>query len=258
METAPPQTIDAVLARLDALIGAARRAESRMGYFAALYRGVTARVKAGIEAGRFEDPARMARLDVVFARRYLDAYDAYARAGRCSACWTVAFDAAATERPIVLQHLLAGMNAHIDLDLGIAAAEVAPGAALPALEHDFNVINQILVEMLDDVQDRIARVSPWMAVLDRLAGSRDEALARLGLRGTRRGAWLAARHLAMLADPHARDRAIEDLDRAVTLAGQAILKPPGRILRGALWLVRRAERRQPSDVIDALLAASPA
>ena len=33
----------------------------------------------------------------------------------------------------MLQHLLIGMNAHISLDLGIAAARTAPGEALPVL-----------------------------------------------------------------------------------------------------------------------------
>src|SRR5690606_41399624 len=65
---------------------------------------------------------------------------------------------AETWSPLVLQHLLLGMNAHINLDLGIAAAETAPGTALPALKRDFDEITTLLGEMLDDVQDRIGRI----------------------------------------------------------------------------------------------------
>ena len=59
------------------------------------------------------------------------------------------------------------MNAHINLDLGIAAAEVAPGASIHALEQDFNLINEILCEMVDDVQDRLGKIWPAMRMIDR-------------------------------------------------------------------------------------------
>lgn len=256
MDPTLPQTIDGVLARLDAIIDEARREGRRLGYFAVLYRGVTARVKEGIAAGRFEDPARMERLDVIFANRYLAAYDAFRRGAPCSACWRLAFEAAEAREPLVLQHLLLGMHAHIDLDLGIAAAETAPGAALPALERDFREINALLVEMLGDVQDRLSRVSPWLGLLDRVAGGRDEALARLGLRGTRSGAWLSARRLAALQDADARTLAIDDCDRAATTLGRGILRPPGRLLPAVLRVVRWGERRSPAEVIDVLAAAT--
>ena len=65
----PAQSIDEVLAQLDDVIADALRQRSRLGYFASLYRDVTARVKAAIENGEFEDGRRMERLDVTFAQR---------------------------------------------------------------------------------------------------------------------------------------------------------------------------------------------
>src|SRR5215216_7912660 len=58
----PAHTIDEVIEHLDDLIAHARRAKNRLGYFAALYRNVTIKVKEGILAGSFEDAARMERL----------------------------------------------------------------------------------------------------------------------------------------------------------------------------------------------------
>ena len=75
----PARTIDEVVEQLDDLISYARREKSRLGYFAALYRNVTVKVKEGILAGSFEDGARMERLDVTFANRYLDAVERYRR-----------------------------------------------------------------------------------------------------------------------------------------------------------------------------------
>src|SRR5687768_12658552 len=136
----PAQTIDEVLAQLDEVIRRARQESDRLGYFATLYRNVTLKVKEGITAGLFEDGNRMERLDVTFANRYLAALDSFRCGQQSSKCWRTAFDTAATWPPIVLQHLLLGMNAHINFDLGIAAQEVAPGQALPSLRKDFDQI----------------------------------------------------------------------------------------------------------------------
>src|SRR5688572_22075503 len=53
------RNIAEVLEILERLIGDFRGRGSRLAYFAALYRGVTLRVKLGIERGEFEDGARM-------------------------------------------------------------------------------------------------------------------------------------------------------------------------------------------------------
>ena len=126
----PAATIDEVIAQLDEVIDRARREGSRVGYFPALYRKVTVAVKEGIAAGRFEDGQRMERLDVVFANRYLEAMAAWRAGEPPTRSWQLSFEAAGRWWPIVLQHLLLGMNAHINLDLGVAAARTAPGAEL--------------------------------------------------------------------------------------------------------------------------------
>src|SRR5829696_9607757 len=126
----PAHTIDEIIEHLDDLIAHARRAKNRLGYFAALYRNVTIKVKEGILAGSFEDAARMERLDVAFANRYLDALERYRRGEEPGKCWRTTFRAAESWHPIVLQHLLLGINAHINLDLGVAAAQTSLGAQL--------------------------------------------------------------------------------------------------------------------------------
>lgn len=51
----PAQTIDEVIAQLDETILRARQESCRLGFFAALYRNVTLKVREGISAGHFED-----------------------------------------------------------------------------------------------------------------------------------------------------------------------------------------------------------
>src|SRR6185503_17794712 len=140
----PPRTIAEVIEQLEHIVADCQASKLREGYFAALYLRVTREVARKISSNFFDDNARMEQLDVTFANRYLTAYDQYKHHQKCSASWQVAFETCRNWRPLVLQHLLLGMNAHIGLDLGIAAATVCPGNAIQTLHNDFNKINTIL------------------------------------------------------------------------------------------------------------------
>ncbi|HJV90355.1 MAG TPA: DUF5995 family protein [Holophagaceae bacterium] len=246
----PAQDIHDVIARLDALVEDFRSGGSRLGYFPALYRRVTVAVREGIAQGRFQDGPRMDRLDTVFANRYLEALAAWQSGAPCSACWRVAFEAADRWRPTILQHLLAGMAAHIQFDLGIAAATVAPGPALAALKSDFMAINGVLTDLTGPVQAALDELSPWMRLLDRAGGNLDEALARFGMGAARDGAWAFAERLASLPQegwgPH-----LAEADASVAeLAG--LIPRPGPILSGLCLLVRIPEAGDPRKVIETL------
>jgi hypothetical protein len=65
--------IDKVIEDLDEILYDARRRKSKTGFFAALYRVMTIRVKQGVENGEFEDGPRMDKMDAIFANRYVDA-----------------------------------------------------------------------------------------------------------------------------------------------------------------------------------------
>jgi Family of unknown function (DUF5995) len=196
--TALPTDIDGVIERLEAIIRDCIARQDRLGYFAALYNRVTQAVKEGIAKGRFDDGARMERLDVTFANRYLAAYDAYRSGELPSTAWFKAFNAAQGPGPIVLQHLLAGMNAHINLDLGIAAARTCAGSALPGLEPDFDRINALLAGLTPVVEQQLDGVSPGFGELTRLAPKLELKLIGFSMQKARDTAWAFARELAPL------------------------------------------------------------
>jgi hypothetical protein len=245
------RTIEEVLERLDEAVDLARREKSRLGYFAALYRNVTSKVNEGVLAGSFEDGARMERFDVAFANRYLDALERYQRGEEPSKCWRTAFRAAQDWHPIVLQHLLLGINAHINLDLGIAAAQTSPGAQLAGLRRDFYSINDILWAMLDDVQDKLTLVSPSMSWLDSAGGRGDEEIMNFSIKRARDAAWRVAERLAPLG-PGAMQREIEVLDHWVDVLAGVIEHPPDTTIRLATFFVRLTESRDVGKVIDVL------
>lgn len=250
----PAQSIDEVLARLNQTIAEARRRRSRLGYFAVLYRDVTARVATAIEEGDFEDGARMERLDVVFARRYLNALEAWDTEREPSRSWARTFEAAERWRPLILQHLLLGMNAHINLDLGIAAAEVVSPEEIGDLEADFDQINQILGTMIEEVQARITEVSPWMGVLDRLGGRADEVISNFYLASARDDAWAFARVLAPLGAER-RAELIRAKDRETARRTEKILQPGGFWIVPVLIGIRLKEENYIPSVMSALSSA---
>ncbi len=252
-DPAAVETLEAVVRTMDAHLARAREERSRAGFFLALYRRVTLAVSAGIAAGRFEDGARMERFAVRFARRYLDEVDRFAGGGSASRTWREALADARNRRLIVLQHLLIGINAHINLDLGVAAAESAPGAALASLRRDFDAVGAILAELVDDSQERVARVSPWLGLLDRLGGREDEAMVRFSLERARNAAWDVALDLAARS-PDGWPTTVGALDEAVARRGRGI-RWPGLLLTLGAIVIRLAESRDVRRIIDVLAAA---
>jgi hypothetical protein len=242
--------VHGVLAALDEEIDRARETGSRDGYFACLYRKVTEKVAEGIATGFFDDGERMDRLDVAFAQRYLDARAAL-RAGRePTRSWDVAFSAARRWRPVIVQHLLVAVNAHINLDLGIAAATVCPGEALPPLRRDFDRINEILGSLVVEVMRDLGAVSPWIGMIDTLGGRSDDEVLRFSIAVARTEAWRFATELAPLpADQHAGP--IQARDASVARLARRVLAP-GLPIEAGLLAVRLRETAGVREVIDVL------
>ncbi len=244
-------TIDEVIARLTEIIDESRRRPSRLGYFAALYRKVSINVKEGIANNAFQDGERMERLDVNFANRYLAAYNQHRQGKQPTAAWQIAFEAADQWRPLILQHLLAGINAHINLDLGIAAMETSPGDKLLSLQSDFEKINTILFNLVQPVQDEIGEVSPWIRFLEKIDPSADDAVINFSMRVARDSAWRFALRLNAL-DAVERPGAIERRDREIAELGRLVVHPPGVFFKAGLTVIRLRESSDIPRVIDVL------
>lgn len=244
----PIDSIDDAIAAMDGEVDRCLECGDASGYFTIVYRAVTQRVRDGIVAGEFGDGERMERFDVVFAQRFLDARTAWnAESSDLPQAWRLAFETAQHGRCLVAQHLLLGINAHINLDLGVAAAAAAPPGEVEALRDDFETINDVLAELVDQMQASIAAVSPWTRWVD-LAGLRfDEALVTFSLRRARADAWRFATELST-ASAAERPGLEARRDAEVAALGARIARP-GRPVR---WLVGAARRRERHDLGSAI------
>lgn len=243
------ETIDDAIAAMDREVDRCLECGDLGGYFTVVYRAVTARVRDGIVAGEFADCEQMERFDVLFARRYLDARASWRDGGNVPHSWRTAFETAESGRCLITQHLLLGINAHINLDLGLAAAAATDPGEVEALRDDFETINDVLAELVDHMQRSLATVSPWTRYVD-IAGLRfDEALVTFSIRRARLDAWDFATTLS-LASPDEQRRLEQRRDAEVAALGARIARP-GRPLR---WLVGAAHRRERHDLQLAITA----
>jgi hypothetical protein len=246
----PPQTIDEVLHELDQIILSCRTAGSRFGFFATLYRNVTIKVREGIAAGVFDDGPRMERFDVAFANRYLAALGSFRQNQPLSNCWRVAFETNSRYWPLIIQQLLIGTNAHINFDLGIAAAGIAPGPELPTLRADFDRINTILGSMIFKVRTDIEGLSPWIKFIDRLAPTQD-TIINFSLNKARASAWLVAT-LVNATPAEKLGTKLSILDDGVAMLGSLIGSPKGLLVKLALRGIRLRESNDVPHIIDVL------
>ena len=246
------KTIDDVLAELENIITEAIQTNNRMGYFAALYYKVTASVKEGIAKGLFENGPQMELFDVLFASRYLDALNAWKNNQPVTASWQVAFDATKNSSPLVLQHLLLGMNAHINLDLGIAAVG-ASGGKLAGIQKDFDSINAIISSLTNQVLSEIDRVWPLSSILGFHASDQKSVLIQFSIDTARDGAWCFAEALAAKQGAD-YDTCIAKRDQAIKKLGDCLTENRG-FIRSTIWLIHLFELKTPGKIIKVMHGA---
>jgi hypothetical protein len=243
-------SIDEVIIHLDNIIDWSKRKKSRIGYFAALYRSMTKAVKQGIANNNFTDSKRMELLDIVFANRYLQAWDAYVNKQKCTNAWCATFDACDKNNLIVLQHLILGINTHINLDLGIAAAETCPGDKIHALKGDFEKINGVIASLIQDVQDDLSKVWPPLFFLERIANDREDAVLNFSIDVARKASWNNALVLAKASGVN-RENHVRLMDNSVVCLANRVINP-GLAVRFILSPVLRMENKNVAQIIEIL------
>ena len=214
-------------------------ADDASGYFPALYSRVTTRIA---EAGVAE------ALGVTFASYYVRAFRREIERPRC---WQATWDVAPDPDLLIVQHLLLGINAHVNHDLPLAVVDTAREVgALAPIRPEFDAVNDVLEATYHDVLRDLDGVARWTNEAAALGGGR---LFNFSLRTARDQAWAAATRLFPLDDTGAAAYRAE-LDRLVSVLAYLVTRPvlPARLI--IPWL-RRLEQRDPRRVTRALLGS---
>lgn len=243
-------TIDEVIAQLDRIIDTECTDKSCMAYFPILYRKVTVRVKEGISINEFENNPHMEALDVCFANRYLDAYECLGDGRPITESWKRAFDAARAGKILIIQHLLLGINAHINLDLGIAVADVAgDGGRLADFESDFNKINAVLASMIADMEARVISVSPLFGLLNKFGKGKEDKLVSFSIDVAREGAWLFAGQYHASTD---KNDCLKLRDTVIAMLAEKLTHCKSWLLKGVVRAIYFFETKDVSQVVAVL------
>lgn len=166
--------------------------------FLECYTLMTGNMLLAIDAGRFNDGIWAKRLLLRFADYYFIALDAYGCTDKdCVTVWTYAHDCSCEKDLHVLQHLLLGINAHINYDLVLSLVDLLEPewAKLSEEERekryaDHCLVNEVIAATIDTVQDEVVeRHDPRMDIIDRLFGRLDERLLSALINRWRQGVW---------------------------------------------------------------------
>lgn len=187
--------------------------------FLSCYAMMTENMLKAIESGRFRDGPWVSALLHRFADYYFDALECYDCGDKVPEAWRQVYEATLHQKLHVLQHLLLGVNAHINYDLVLTLYEMLR-AEWPSLSTegrqrrraDHLMVNQVIAETIDQVQDEVVeRYDPFMDIIDRLLGRMDERFLSALVSNWRGEVWENV--LGMLACRSAEER--EELRRKV-------------------------------------------
>ena len=231
---------------IDELRSVALAASDASGYFPAMYARITREVETAAAGGRFEDGQRME----AFARAFAGWYPRLRHDNSpVAGCWQAAFDVTGDGRLMIVQHLLLGINAHVNHDLPqVVVASAPPGSDLAVLRPDFDAVNDILAESLPMVLRSLGTVSRWVNTAAVLGGGR---LFDFSLQVARGRAWEAATRMHALDDEE-RAAYVVELDRLVRVLAYMVVHP-GPVSSIGVALGRRCEQHDPGEVTRRLL-----
>lgn len=233
-------TINEVIQILDEIIETSKLEQSALGLFAMLYREVTVRIKEGILDGSFQNGERMEKLDVIFANRYIKAYYQYKAKEKPSESWAFSFQQAEKFWPIVVQHLLLGINAHINLDLGIAAAQVSTAENIGELKADFDKINAILSSLVGSVEKCLIKIWPTLTTILKLTGKIDNFFINFSMETAREGAWKFANEFVLVPE-NQREACTQLRDKRITEIAR-LVSNPGYFVSAVFKFIRLFEK----------------
>jgi hypothetical protein len=239
-----------VIVHQESILHWCRSNDCRAGYFAMLYRRMTQRVQEAIVAKQFDDGARMEILIVNFANLYLQAWNGYTEKKTIGKAWTQVFMNAEKNNLVVLQHLILGINTHINLDLAKAAVQTCPGDAIYGLQHDFEKINDIIEALAQQIQRSLENIWWPLKLLTDIANNRQDAVLNFSISNARKASWANAVALSLISGP-AHDHHLGEMEKMVTCIAEKVINPgliTAALLKRVVWM----EPKEVHKIIDLL------
>jgi len=225
---AAPQAISDVLQNLQTIDATCVDGDG-LKWFNWLYLQVTQAVEARVAAGRFNDPAWLAQLDVQFARLYFSALESSLSAQATPDCWQALFDRRDQAAIARIQFALAGINAHINHDLPAAIVATCQITGTTP-DHggtnynDYTALNSTLDGLVESAKRtlHVRLLGGALPPVSRL----EDTIAAWNVSAAREAAWQSAEHLWQLRSiPLLAAGLLDTLDGLTTVTSKTLLVP---------------------------------
>lgn len=205
----------------------------RRAIFLRCYLMMTENMHAAVAAAEFNDNGWVNALVHHFADYYFNALDACQLNPQAAPRpWWLTYEAAGDPSTLVMQHLMLGINAHINYDLALALVdmldaewfELPPESRLQR-KADHEHVNQVISRTIDQVQDQVIEpLVPILALADTLLGPIDEWLTDRLIQTWRGDVWEQATAMLESDDPLEREVLRLQLEQDALERGRSILR----------------------------------
>ena len=196
------------------------------GVFATAYLHISHAIARELEADQFENREWSASYMIRFANLYREALHHYEnnRVREVPKSWLIAFDLAEKRKGFIIQHLLLGINAHINHDLAIALSDVGLEPERVEKKSDYDRINQILREATDGLKKTVTeKYAPILKRLDDISGEISNDVANFSIPKARKHAWTFGIALHSSGSQKEKKLLLKSLDEQAAVLARLII-----------------------------------
>lgn len=162
------------------------------GVFATAYLHITRSINRHLRQNKFRNNLWVEKYLVRFGDLYRIALIDFEQSNlkRVPKSWCISFESAARKEGFIIQHLLMGINAHINHDLAVALFEVDISSDYADKYADHNLVNKILEGATEGLKSGVStKYAPILSRLDRAVGTMDDRLIQFSIPKAREHAW---------------------------------------------------------------------
>lgn len=199
------------------------------GVFVTAYLHITQSIGAAIEEETFQNNSWSQQYLICFANLYRIALLNYEKKNtdQVPKSWVIAYDLATDKKGYIIQHLILGINAHINHDLALALHEVSIDPSREEKYQDHTDINLILGKATEGLKRSVAeKYAPILKRLDRVFGTIDDEITAFSIPKAREHSWSMS--IALTSAQTDVERAViqNTLDEQSAVLARLILASP--------------------------------
>lgn len=241
------QSVSGVISSFEWLENNFFQHEDLRGVFATAYLHITRSINEAIQTQSFHDNAWSEKYLIRFANLYRVALLNYETGSSklVPKSWRVAFDLAENKEGLIIQHLVLGINAHINHDLAIALFDVKIDPDRDHKYADHADVNLILEKATDGLKRSvIEKYAPILQRLDRGLGTIDDEITAFSIPKAREHAWSFAIALTAAQSDIEREILKKSLNEQAAVLSNLIMASPTKDPRfiGIVNFLKKADR----------------